>query len=123
LITAPLNYHWQAFLERTFPARTPKVDEGLSDEDLEIAEKGLLDVKRPPIKSPMTPSNGTPKLLTKLSWRNTFLKWFVDCITLGAMMNTTAFLILMGFMKGKAFPEIAMSVRRVSILFERKFGW
>ena len=33
-------------------------------------------------------------------------KWFIDCITLGAVMNTVAFFVLMGLMKGKSVGEI-----------------
>ena len=40
------------------------------------------------------------KTKSKLNIKNTALKWFIDCITLGAIMNTAAFLIIMGFLKG-----------------------
>ena len=52
---------------------------------------------------------------TKLDWRNTLSKWFIDCITLGAVFNTMAFLILMGLLKGKSFGEMGRAVQRDTV--------
>lgn len=108
MITAPPNYVWQQFLERTFPAypgptglahahRSPRVS---SDGDVEKrGDEGLLhiDEEKP-----------------KLNLKNTITKWFVDCITMGAIMNTVAFLVIMGLMKGQSSAQIGGNIRTVS---------
>lgn len=58
----------------------------------------------------------------RLDWRNTMIKWFVDCITIGALVNTVAFLVLMGALKSKSFGEMGMAVRTVSSSFWRCFS-
>lgn len=107
-ITAPPNYMWQQLLERTFPAyprsaaldhahRSPRVS---SDGDPEKrGEDGTLYVEeeRP-----------------KLDLKNTLTKWFVDCITLGAIFNTIAFLVIMGIMKGQSSAQIGLNIQTVS---------
>lgn len=45
-------------------------------------------------------------------------KWFIDCITMGAIMNTVAFLVLMGIMKGQSGAQIGNNIRTVSSLLE-----
>ncbi|CAK3749078.1 hypothetical protein D6C85_07007 [Lecanosticta acicola] len=92
LLTAPPNFLWQMFLERTFPGR-----KAVPVSDPEDAEKGN------------TEEEGEKVL--KLDWKNTMIKWFVDCISMGALLNTTAFLILMGLMKGRTWNEIATALR------------
>ncbi|THY76966.1 hypothetical protein D6C86_02288 [Aureobasidium pullulans] len=98
LLTAPPNYLWQHALERVFPGRKPidstktvlpryeirEHDELLGEDVLQLEEE----------------------IETKLDWKNTMIKWFVDCMTLGALLNTAAFLILMGIMKGRSPGEI-----------------
>lgn len=49
-------------------------------------------------------------------WRNTFAKWFIDCMTAGAVLNTLAFLIVMGVLKGHESNVIMVAIRKVSIL-------
>ncbi|KAF4308156.1 Mpv17/PMP22 [Botryosphaeria dothidea] len=108
-ITAPPNYMWQQLLERTFPAyprsaaldhahRSPRVS---SDGDPEKrGEDGTLYVEeeRP-----------------KLDLKNTLTKWFVDCITLGAIFNTIAFLVIMGIMKGQSSAQIGLNIQTETI--------
>ena len=53
----------------------------------------------------------------QFSLRNTLTKWFVDCITAGAIMNTIAFLVLMGIMKGQAGSQIWMNIKTVSFFW------
>ncbi|KAK7539813.1 uncharacterized protein J3D65DRAFT_645203 [Phyllosticta citribraziliensis] len=113
-ITAPPNYHWQGFLERTFPAYAPsgkasyKATE-LADRDVEAGEsKTSLD------------DGGyvyadDEKDKPKLNWKNTMTKWFIDCITMGAIMNTVAFLVLMGVMKGQSSAQIGNNIRSETI--------
>lgn len=37
----------------------------------------------------------------KKNWKNIWTKWFIDCITLGALFNTLGFLIIMCFLNGQ----------------------
>lgn len=54
----------------------------------------------------------TPK--RKLNIKNTLVKWFIDCITMGALFNTLAFLILMGLLKSQTSAQILKNIRTVS---------
>ncbi|KAI1413657.1 hypothetical protein F5Y13DRAFT_27494 [Hypoxylon sp. FL1857] len=100
-ITAPPNYMWQQLLERSFPAyerKTPAGDiekHGAAGED--VAERGNAEQK------------------PKLNLRNTFTKWFIDCITLGAIFNTVAFFILMGILKRQSMDQIGHNIRTETI--------
>lgn len=60
-----------------------------------------------------------PSSKSGLNIRNTFCKWFLDCITLGALVNTVVFLVLMGLMKGQTWASVVMSVKMVSLCQER----
>ncbi|OAL17282.1 hypothetical protein AYO22_11847 [Fonsecaea multimorphosa] len=56
--------------------------------------------------SPPTPTRKRKKtkhktLLAKKNWKNIWIKWFIDCITVGAILNTVAFLVIMGFLNGQ----------------------
>jgi hypothetical protein len=106
LITCPPNYLWQQWLERTFPGRK----DAEHDDGIDLAERGKEKVDEPV----------TPKPKGNLNWRNTMTKWFIDCITLGAIFNTIAFLILINLLKGNR-PQIMMraikNVRQIGSLF------
>lgn len=52
---------------------------------------------------------------SKFSIRNTLAKWFIDCITAGAIMNTVAFLAVMGILKGQPAIQIASNIKTVSV--------
>ena len=62
------------------------------------------------------PEDGSIQPLSKpkLDIKHTFMKWFIDCMTVGALLNTVAFLVLMGLMKGQPRAQIASNVRTVS---------
>lgn len=100
LITAPPNYKWQQFLERTFPAFQPS---GVRQEkDVERAvEKREDDHEKHP--------------KPKLNIRNTVSKWFIDCITVGAILNTIAFFILMGVLKGQDTTQIQKNIQTETV--------
>lgn len=98
MITAPPNYQWQHFLEKTLPAYVG-VDDGRDLEKRENGQGSLTDEAR-----------SKPKL----SLRNTLTKWFVDCMTLGAIVNVVAFFILMGLLKGQSLEIIGQNIRTVS---------
>lgn len=110
LLTAPPNYHWQQFLERSFPAYPTATDHGgrgKEDTELKSMEAGEASG---PLEGHV--GAGTPE--PKFSLQNTLTKWFVDCITAGAVLNTLAFLILMGIMKGESAAYIWSNIRTVS---------
>jgi hypothetical protein len=98
MITAPPNYQWQHFLEKAFPAYV-RIDDGRDLEKRETRQDSLTDEAR-----------SKPKL----SLRNTLAKWFVDCMTLGAIVNVVAFFILMGLLKGQGLELIGHNIRTVS---------
>lgn len=107
LLTTPPNYKWQVWLEANFPAYEPS---GTGPRDLENQihkekdddEKVDVGTKTPPQKA-------------KLNWRNTFAKWFIDCITVGALVNTVIFFVLMGLLKRQEMDVIANNVRTQTI--------
>ena len=109
IMTAPPNYHWQQFLERSFPAQVPQTNP---------SAQGSVELKiaNPDGPSPAQLEDGAAGSSSdfKFSLKNTLTKWFVDCITLGAIMNTVAFLVLMGGMKGQGLGQIWYNVKTVS---------
>ncbi|KAI1434393.1 hypothetical protein GGR50DRAFT_662977 [Xylaria sp. CBS 124048] len=117
LITAPPNYVWQQFLERRFPAYERKYRSGDgsgrgSPRDLEKQAHLHLDIgsagePRDASAAGAGAGAGAPKLNVK----NTLTKWFVDCITLGALFNTVAFFVLMGALKGQSAALVAQNIR------------
>ncbi|KAI2626784.1 hypothetical protein GGR54DRAFT_629140 [Hypoxylon sp. NC1633] len=96
-VTAPPNYMWQQLLERSFPAyeRTTTADD---------VEKQNADGE-----------DGEVEQKPKLNLRNTFTKWFIDCITLGAIFNTVAFFALMGILKWQSMEQIMQNIRNETI--------
>ncbi|KAI0166640.1 hypothetical protein GGR57DRAFT_447388 [Xylariaceae sp. FL1272] len=103
-IAAPPNYLWQQLLERTFPAyeRTRANSGSASANSPRDVEKQLHES-----------SASDPK--AKLKLKNTFTKWFIDCITIGAIFNTIAFFILMGILKWQPVPTILDNIRTRTI--------
>ncbi len=100
LITAPPNYQWQQLLERTFPAyerRLPPIRD---------AEKQGVDLG----DGVETGGGVSAGQKPKLNLRNTMAKWFIDCITLGAVFNTVAFFVIMGFLKRQSLDQIGHNV-------------
>ena len=51
------------------------------------------------------------EVIKKRNWLNIARKWFTDCITLGALFNTTGFIVIMGILKGKSTAQIIFSLR------------
>ncbi|GIZ49506.1 hypothetical protein CKM354_001253600 [Cercospora kikuchii] len=105
LLLSPPNFYWQHFLERSFPARK------LPSEKYDVLpqhEDGIELDKMPGTASETdVDSNVSPKL----NWKNTAIKWFIDCITMGALLNTVAFLIVMGLLKGRTIAQIGTAIR------------
>ncbi|KAL9946847.1 hypothetical protein D7B24_008163 [Verticillium nonalfalfae] len=107
-VTCPPNFHWQQFLERSFPAY-PLPAHAPTDRSAEIELKRLDS-------EPSRLEDGTvvaPE--PQFSLRNTLTKWFVDCITMGAIMNTVAFLVIMGALKGQGLGPIWYNVETQTI--------
>lgn len=72
----------------------------------EDLDRGLLDSMDGEV------GNGDGEEMVRVrNWFNIFRKWFTDCITFGALFNTTAFLLLMGIMKGKSVAQIGTDLR------------
>lgn len=109
VICAPLNYLWQAWLERTFPGWTPAnrsdlkgTTELVSFEQRRGRDERLLEAGQ---------GSSFHDERKVRRWDNIAKKWFTDCIVFGALFNTLAFLILMGVMKGKTLSRIVTDVR------------
>jgi hypothetical protein len=107
LLTAPPNYLWQLALERLFPSRKP------------------LDTTKPTLPRYETHDHDPllgeedlyqdQELETKLDWKNTIIKWLLDCMTFGALLNVSAFIILMGCLKGRSLIQVGSALRTVCI--------
>jgi hypothetical protein len=107
VLTAPINFHWQCWLERTFPGwKTVKQERlpGASEE-----EKGMI------LKEDGEDKKMVEEEVRVRDWWNIFRKWFTDCITMGALLNQSMFLILMGLMKHKTIALIVQDFRNVSL--------
>jgi hypothetical protein len=103
-IATPPNYMWQQLLERRFPAYEQRsVSHSPRDLEKQIATPEGVEVGAGPESKP------------KLNIRNTLAKWFIDCITLGAIFNTVAFFVLMGLLKNQPVAAIAHNIRTETI--------
>ncbi|KAK8132147.1 mpv17 / PMP22 family domain-containing protein [Apiospora kogelbergensis] len=113
LLTCPPNYVWQQFLERSFPAyerRGAPNDVEKNQHEMEKMTEAHVGQSAGP-GADAAGHGGKPKL----NIQNTMAKWFIDCITLGALMNTVAFFILMGFLKGQGLGQIGYNIRNETI--------
>lgn len=116
LMTAPPNYHWQQFLERSFPAY---IDPRPASADASGHELKPTNPDGGPSPAALEAGAGASVPEPKFSLRNTLTKWFVDCITLGAIMNTMAFLVIMGAMKGQGLGQIYYNIQTVRLTLRR----
>lgn len=82
--------------------------DGADSRDLEKGRNGSQEACR--VESSSKP---------RLNIRNTLCKWFLDCITLGALLNTVVFLMGMGLMKGQTLDSVGMNMKTVSSRWER----
>ncbi|KAI0602900.1 hypothetical protein F4775DRAFT_531052 [Biscogniauxia sp. FL1348] len=123
-LTAPPNYMWQGLLERAFPAygRTTNplaAVSGSSGRDLEKqAADGGGGGEGVLLGGGDSSGDGHEKpgaQRRRLNVRNTLSKWFIDCITLGAVMNTVAFFVLMGLLKRQPFAQIGRNIRTQTV--------
>ncbi|KAJ4298196.1 hypothetical protein N0V90_006095 [Kalmusia sp. IMI 367209] len=103
LITTPINYYWQKWLERMFPGeKLIKRTRAASSDD---AEKGVF------IKDDGEDKRAIEEEVYVRDWANVLKKTFTDAITLGALLNTTMFLVLLGLMQGKTTAQIGDDIR------------
>jgi len=124
VLTAPVNYHWQHWLERTFPGwTTVKRIRHVTNEDGDAAEKAVF------LEEDGEDKRMVEEDVRERNWFNIFKKWFTDvgdalaenedgltlsqCITMGALLNQTMFLILIGLLKGKTSAQIVQSFHDV----------
>jgi hypothetical protein len=103
LITSPPNYMWQQLLERSFPAYERKA--GVRDAENQLKDKEEVGLGH----------EAPAELKPKLNIRNTLTKWFIDCMTVGAVMNTVGFFVLMGLLKQQTMAQIGHNVRTQTI--------
>ncbi|KAF2821358.1 hypothetical protein CC86DRAFT_103070 [Ophiobolus disseminans] len=117
VLTAPINFHWQCWLERTFPGwktvkqnRVPAAGE---------EEKGVM------LKDDGDDKKMVEEDVRVRDWWNIFRKWFTDCITMGALLNQSMFLILMGFLKHKTVAMIAQDFHNelLGLIFDSYKVW
>lgn len=100
-LTAPPNYKWQQQLERWLPAYAPD----------KVAMLPLTTADAREDKDDHENVDIGPSSKLKLNIKHTLMKWFIDCMTLGALFNTVAFLVLMGLLKGQSRQQIGTNVR------------
>ncbi|KAF1961697.1 integral membrane protein-like protein [Byssothecium circinans] len=103
VITTPVNYYWQYWLERTFPGWKPAPQS--HPHASPDVEKGI------PLRDDGEDKRSHTDDTKVRDWRNIFCKWFSDCITIGALLNTSMFLVLMGLMEGKSNEQIVGNLR------------
>lgn len=52
----------------------------------------------------------------RINVQNTLAKWFIDSITVGTLLNTVAFYVVMGALKGQSTTQIQHNVQTVSFV-------
>ncbi|KAF2864748.1 hypothetical protein BDV95DRAFT_613284 [Massariosphaeria phaeospora] len=104
-ISAPINFYWQNWLERAFPGWKMEKKKRTADTSLDAEEKQVF------LKDDGEDKKVVDEEVRVRNWWNIFRKWFTDCITMGALLNTTMFLVVMGILKGKSGGMIWTDVR------------
>lgn len=96
-ITTPPNYAFQLSLEAGFPARTVIRSASAQSKAHSKATRGVTDAQEE----------------TRLSVRNTIIKFFLDQ-SLAATVNTAMYICLMGSIKGHSWDFIQQDLYNVS---------
>ncbi|KPI42451.1 uncharacterized protein AB675_9717 [Cyphellophora attinorum] len=113
ICTAPPNYRWQEFLDRHFPARTEYLEPTtLPLHDIHLKRPETEDHDQRTAGSKWWPArlNRNRRTIGKLNLKNTMIKWFLDSITLGALANTCAFLVIFGIFRGQSWSKIKLNL-------------
>lgn len=106
LLSCPPNFWWQDYLERRFPGYITTSSSSLSSSDVTINEKqdsSTIAAGR----------DGEKRETKKLHVRNTLIKLVLDQ-SVGAAVNTIAFIATMGSLRGQSRGEVFEAVARVS---------
>ncbi|KAK3214042.1 hypothetical protein GRF29_28g1816141 [Pseudopithomyces chartarum] len=103
LITTPINYYWQKWLEHLFPGeklvhRTRTASSGDAEKGVSIRDDG--EDKR-----------AIDEEIYVRDWSNVIKKTVADSMTGGALLNTTMFLVLLGLFQGKTWEQIGFDIR------------
>jgi hypothetical protein len=73
VLTAPINYHWQHWLERTFPGwKLAKQTRPATALDTDLAEKAAA------VKDDGADKRMVEEEVWQRNWSNIFRKWFTD---------------------------------------------
>jgi hypothetical protein len=117
LLSIPPNHWWQIFLETKFPAYAPAenpkdISEG-GDDSINQDYDGDMSNSVQETQSFLI--NRPTQTYKTLIWKHLALKLFLDCLTLGVSINTVAFIVFMGLMKGKTMSEIGGSLKNGTI--------
>lgn len=125
-ISSPLNYLWQDFLERKFPdpklATLMDADEAAEilvvtdpqdhgSDVLRLSRDGEVRECAFRRNSNNERSSTRQSHLGNVNFRNTFMKWLIDCFLLGIWWNVLLFLVIMGILKHKSGSEVLEAIR------------
>ncbi|GJN80131.1 hypothetical protein PLIIFM63780_003655 [Purpureocillium lilacinum] len=109
VLTAPPNFIWQQLLERRLPAYPVDARRQKKQQQRDVELKGLEEAARDSHNA----DHGSGMVTPRFSLRNTLAKWFIDCMTAGAVMNTVAFLAIMGLLKSQPGSQIWHNIKTV----------
>ncbi|KAK5629527.1 hypothetical protein RRF57_005242 [Xylaria bambusicola] len=93
---------WQQLLECTFPTYEHKRPNAGIDSPRDLERQAIE-------------AGADPEPKPSLNVKNILIKVFIDCITLGAIVNTVAFFVLMGLLKRQPVAVIGHNIRTETI--------
>ncbi|OAQ87666.1 SET domain-containingprotein [Purpureocillium lilacinum] len=111
VLTAPPNFIWQQLLERRLPAYPVDARRQKKQQQRDVELKGLEEAARDSHNA----DHGSGMVTPRFSLRNTLAKWCIDCMTAGAVMNTVAFLAIMGLLKSQPGSQIWHNIKTETI--------
>lgn len=122
LTITPPNFLWQVYLEEAFPSYTQATprrrqhrEQRNTEEDLELSQSMLSESMMS--ESMMSEENATLKHWRdgNLNLANLAKKMILDCFTLGIFLNTVAFFLIMGILKGMNAVDIWNSLQKETV--------
>lgn len=88
VLTAPVNYHWQHWLERTFPGwKTVTRTRHATSEDGDAAEKAVF------LKEDGEDKRVVEEEVLERNWFNIFRKWFTDVCSPAVMQASKQYVL------------------------------